>query len=112
MSRLALVLTIVALLTPATAAAGVHLLGITPSVHRGGYVSLQVITYVTATCSVRVHHGTSRPLVDPALGPKQNHLLGALQWRWRMGTRAARGRWTVDVSCGRTGSLRTSFVVL
>ena len=112
MVRLALLMATLVLLVPAGAAAGVHLLGITPSVHRGGSVRLSVITYVTVTCSIRVHHGTSKPLVAAGLVPKQNHLLGALQWGWRMPRTAARGRWTVDLRCGSEGSLRTSFVVV
>lgn len=111
MKRLALVLTVLAAALAPVAAAGVHLVSITPSVHRGGYVTLQVITYETVVCSVRVHHGASAPLVDPALAPRSNHLLGHLGWRWRMPARAALGRWTVDVACGSQGRLRTSFVV-
>ena len=113
MRRLVVLVSLVTLLVVApVATAGVYLVGITPSVHRGGYVTLAVDTIVTVRCSVRVHHGSDKPLVDPALAARQNHQLGALRWRWRMPVHSARGRWSVEVVCGSAGRLHTTFAVL
>jgi hypothetical protein len=112
MLRLAVIAAAAALILAGTASATVRLVSITPTVKRGSYVTLVVITYETARCTPHVRHGTSRPLVDPALASRVNHLLGALTWRWRMSRRAARGRWSVDVTCIGAGSLHTSFVVV
>jgi hypothetical protein len=110
--RLAVLAAVIALAVPASAAASVHLVSITPSVHRGGYVTLQVLTVFTVRCTIRVHHGTARPLTGPALAAKSNHDLGNVRWRWRMPAHAALGRWSVDLSCGTAGTLHTTFTVI
>jgi hypothetical protein len=108
---LALAVIAVALAVPGAGSASVHLVSITPSVHRGGYVTLQVITVFAVRCTIRVHHGTGRPLAGPAFAAKSNHDLGNLRWRWPMPARAATGRWSVDLACGSAGTLHTTFAV-
>ena len=55
---------------------------------------------------------TSRPpLVTGGLGIKGTLFAGIVQWRWKMSSNAVHGRWTIDISCGTAGSLRTSFLV-
>jgi len=34
-----------------------------------------------------------------------------VSWTWKVGARTTPGRWPIVVSCGRAGTLRTSFVV-
>ena len=51
------------------------------------------------------------PLVTEGLGTKGTLFAGIVQWRWKMSSNAVHGRWTIDISCGTAGSLRTSFLV-
>ena len=110
-SVLVLSLLFVALALPAAASAKVQLLHVTSPVKRGGYASITVNTFTLATCSLRVHYGSRAPISAPGLYTKHSLFTGALQWRWQMSTSATRGRWTIDVSCGAKGSLRTTFLV-
>lgn len=112
--RLAALLTIVVALglaAPLTALGAIHLISITPSVHRGGYVTLSVSGVPFGSgCSIRVHMGLRR-LIAPGLYGKGSSFL-LIHWRWRVPLRSARGRWIVDVTCDHGGgSLRTSYLV-
>src|SRR5437764_253330 len=101
----------VALTVPAPALATVQLINVTSSVRAGGNASVSVTTHTIAHCSIRVHYGSRPALVTAALGPKGTLYGGIVQWRWTMSSHATRGRWTIDISCGAAGSLRTSFLV-
>jgi hypothetical protein len=110
-SALLVFLTVVALSLPAAASAKVQLLHVTSPVKRGAYASITVNTFTLATCSIRVRYGSRAPINAPGLYTKHSLFTGAVQWRWQMSPTATLGRWTIDVSCGAKGSLRTTFVV-
>lgn len=100
-----------ALIVTAPAVASVQLINVTSPVRAGGYASVSVTTHTIAHCSIRVHYGSRRPLVAGGLGSKGTLFGGIVQWRWKMSSTATHGRWTIDISCGTAGSLRTSFLV-
>lgn len=60
-----------------------------------------------ATCSITVYY-KSGPSVAAGLYPKRG---SRISWTWKVGTRTTPGRWSIVVSCGSAGTLRTSFVV-
>jgi hypothetical protein len=81
-------------------------------VHRGSYASITVRAGSHTFCSIKVHYGSRAPIAAAGLGAKGGALYtGTIQWRWLMSARSTRGRWTIDVSCGAGGSLRTTFLV-
>lgn len=106
----ALVVLLLGLTAASTAAAAIRLISVTSPVRAGGSVTLIVRATTTSPCSIRVHFGSRRPIIDAGLYPRAP-LFSVLHWTWKMPARAARGRWSVDVSCGAVGSLRTSLVV-
>jgi len=110
-SAIIVVLVLFALALPAAASAKIQLLGVTSPVRHGGYASIQIRAYTRATCSIRVHYGSRAPIKAAGLGVKSTFFAGIVGWRWLMSPSATRGRWTIDVSCGANGSLRTTFLV-
>ena len=62
-----------------------------------------------ARCSITVNY-KSGPSHAAGLYPKRS-TGGRVSWTWKVGTRTTPGRWSIVVSCGRAGSLHTSFVV-
>ncbi len=100
-----------AVIAPAPALATVQLINVTSPVRAGGSASVSVTTHTHAVCSIRVHYGSRPPLVTGGLGIKGTLFAGIVQWRWKMSSNAVHGRWTIDISCGTAGSLRTSFLV-
>jgi len=111
LATLLLALIAIGLAGPVSSLAAVHLISITPSVHRGGYVTLTVSGVPFGTgCNIHVHMG-ERPLLAAGLDGKSSSFL-LIHWRWRVPLHSARGRWSVDVTCNNGGgSLHTSYVV-
>jgi hypothetical protein len=102
---------LIALAFPAAASANVRLVSVSSAVKAGSLAQVTVMTFVHAQCTIKVHFGAKPPLAVPGLGGKGTLFGGVVQWRWKMPTNAARGRWTIDVSCGTAGKLRTYFSV-
>lgn len=103
------VLLTAALAAPSTAVAKVRLVKVTSPVGAGSYATLTASVRPNATCSITVYY-KSGPSRAQGLSPKRS-VGGRIGWRWKVGTRTTPGRWPIVVSCGRAGSLRTSFVV-
>ncbi|HEX9415777.1 MAG TPA: hypothetical protein VF895_03625 [Gaiellaceae bacterium] len=109
--KLALVVTalIVLAVFPATASAKVRLASVTSPRSPGSHAALVAKVSTNATCSITVLYksGASRA---QGLYPKRTVGL-RVSWTWMVGTRTTPGRWPIIVSCGRAGTLQTSFVV-
>lgn len=110
-SMVVVCLGVLALLLPTAAAANPVLVHVTSPVPRGSYGSITVRSGSHAVCSIRVHFGSRAPINPGGLSPKGGLFAGIVQWRWKMPATATRGRWTIDVSCGSLGALRTTFLV-
>jgi hypothetical protein len=106
---LALVVLLVGLSVVSSAAAAVRLTSITSPVRAGGTVTLVARAVTASPCAIRIHFGSRPPLTGVA--GSRRPIFTVLRWTWQMPARAARGRWSVDVTCGAAGSLHTSFVV-
>jgi hypothetical protein len=98
-----------ALAAPSTAVAKVRLVKVTSPVGAGSYAVLTAAVSPNARCSITVSY-KSGPSRARGLAPKRS-VGGRVSWSWKVGTRTTSGRWPILVSCGRAGSLRTSFVV-
>jgi hypothetical protein len=109
--RLLLVLASVAtvLIVAAPAAARVRLVSLTSPTYPGAYATLTAGVSPSATCSITVHY-KSGPSGARGLYPKRT-VGGRVSWTWKVGTNTTPGRWGITVSCGRAGTLNTSFVV-
>jgi micrococcal nuclease len=59
------------------------------------------------TCSITVNY-KSGPSQGAGLYPQRGI---RITWTWTVGSRTTPGRWPIVVSCARSGSIRTSFVV-
>ena len=96
------------LVSAAPAAASVRLVAVTSPASPGSYATLSAQVTPTATCSITVYYksGPSR-----AQGVKHLRRGGRVSWTWKVGTRTTPGRWRITVTCGRAGTLNTSFVV-
>lgn len=106
---LLVLLTIAALALPSSAAARVRAVHLTSPINHGAYATLSVSVMPQATCSITVNY-KSGPSHAAGLYSKRS-INGRVSWTWKVGTRTTPGRWGIDVSCGRAGSLHTSFVV-
>lgn len=104
---LMLVLTAAVLATASVADGGIRKLSITSPISRGDYARLTVSS--SARCSIAVIY-KSGASVAKGLYPKSPSG-GRITWSWKVGTNTTPGRWPIIVSCGRAGTLRTSFVV-
>ena len=110
MRRLILVLAAVALFAmPSAAAARVRIERVSPAVRAGSYANLTVVVSQKATCSITVFNYQSGPSHAAGLYPKTS-VGGRVSWVWRVDTRTTPRRWSIDIYCGRAGSLHTSFV--
>jgi hypothetical protein len=98
----------IALVAAAPAAARVRLVALTSPTYPGAYATLTAQVSPTATCSIRVYYRTT---VSHAKGLRPLRRGGRVSWTWKVGTRTTPGHWPIVVSCGRAGTLRTSFVV-
>ena len=101
-----------ALVVVAPSSASVRLVGISPQpAYRGNPVTLTAhVSSSRVTCSIVVEY-KSGPSRAKGLYPKRpDH--GRVAWTWLVGTRTTPGRWPIVVSCGRAGTLRTSFRVV
>jgi hypothetical protein len=98
---------ILVLLLPAAASARVRLARVTSPISHGSYAALTVVVSPAATCAIAVYY-KSGPSHAAGLYPKRG---ARISWTWKVGTRTTPGRWPIIVSCGASGSLRTSFVV-
>jgi micrococcal nuclease len=96
------------LVAAAPAAARVRLISLTSPTYPGAYATLTARVSPTATCSIRVYYKTT---VSHAKGLIPLRRGGRVSWTWKVGTRTTPGRWPIVVSCGRAGTLNTSFVV-
>jgi len=102
--------TAVLLATAAPAAASVRLIGVTSPASPGSYATLAARVAPSATCSIVVNY-KSGPSHAQGLYAKRPSGTGRVSWTWMVGTRTTPGRWGIVVSCGRAGTLNTSFVV-
>jgi hypothetical protein len=99
-----------ALALPASAAASVKVITLTPSVHPGGSMAVAVLVIPGSPCSIRVHYGSRPPIVASGLYTK-GPLFQTIHWNWKMPARALRGRWAIDLACGGAGTLHATFLV-
>jgi hypothetical protein len=95
---------------PVAATAKVRLVSVTSPISAGSYATLTAaVRPARVTCSISVYY-KSGPSEAAGLYSKRP-ARGRVSWTWKVGTRTTPGRWPIVVSCGRAGSLRTSFVV-
>ena len=89
-----------------------RLVGISPQpAYRGNPVTLTArVSSSRVRCSITVYY-KSGPSRAQGLYPKRP-VHGRVGWTWLVGTRTTPGRWPILVSCGRAGTLRTSFRVV
>jgi hypothetical protein len=107
-SLIAILATCFILTASATAAStSVRLVRITSPINHGAYASLTVSVAPAQTCSITVYY-KSGPSSAQGLYPQRG---SRITWTWKVGTRTTPGRWPIVVSCGKAGTLRTSFVV-
>ena len=101
-----------ALVVAAPSYSSVRLVGISPQpAHRGNPVTLTArVSSSRVRCSITVYY-KSGPSEAQGLYPKRP-VHGRVSWTWLVGTRTTPGRWPIFVSCGRAGTLRTSFRVV
>jgi hypothetical protein len=100
-----------ALVVAAPSSGSVRLVGISPQpAHRGNPVTLTARVPSARVCSITVYY-KSGPSEARGLYPKRP-VRGRVSWTWLVGTRTTPGRWPIFVSCGRAGTLRTSFRVV
>jgi hypothetical protein len=104
-----IVVVVVGLALPASAAASVRLVSVTSPIGAGSYARLTVAVSPARTCSITVYY-KSGPSHAQGLDPRRPSA-GRVSWTWKVGTRTTPGRWPIVVSCGSAGTLRTSFVV-
>jgi hypothetical protein len=97
-----------ALVLPATAHARVKLVRVSSS-YPGDYATLTAAVSPARRCSIIVYY-KSGPSRAQGLYPKTPRA-GRVSWTWKVGTNTTPGRWTITVSCGSAGTLRTSFLV-
>jgi hypothetical protein len=100
---------IVLALLPATASAKVKLVSVTSPASPGSYATLTARVSPSASCSITIYY-KSGPSHAQGLYRKRPSA-GRLSWTWMVGTRTTAGRWPITVSCGRAGTLNTSFRV-
>ena len=101
-----------ALAVAAPSSASVRLVGISPQpAYRGNPVTLTArVSTSRVRCSITVYYKSGSSEAQ-GLYPKRP-VRGRVSWTWLVGTRTTPGRWPIFVSCGRAGTLRTSFRVL
>jgi len=97
-----------ALVLPAAAEARVKLIRVSSS-YPGDYATLTAAVSPARRCSIIVSY-KSGPSHAQGLYSKTPRA-GRVSWTWKVGTNTTRGRWTITVSCGSAGTLRTSFLV-
>jgi hypothetical protein len=88
------------------------LLEVSSTVARGGQARLVAVVFPDrARCTIAVDskNGATQP---QGVDPKWPAPGGRLAWTWKVGARAALGRWLIRVDCGRLGSLRTHFRIV
>jgi hypothetical protein len=86
---------------------GVRLVQVTSPVSAGSEASVTVAVSPAQTCSITVNYksGFSQAAgLYPQRGTR-------ITWTWTVGSRTTPGRWPIVVSCTRSGSIQTSFVV-
>ena len=98
----------VLLVAAAPAAARVRLVSLTSPTYPGAYASLTARVSPTATCSIAVYYTSGRSRAKGLIPLRRG---GRVSWTWKVGTNTTPGRWPIVVSCGRAGTLTTSFVV-
>ena len=95
---------------PTVAAAKVRLVHVTSPVSAGSYATLKAkISRNHATCSITVYYKSGPSEAEGLYSKRTRHR--RVSWTWKVGTRTTPGRWPIVVSCGRAGTLHTSFVV-
>lgn len=101
------VVAITAVTAAAAASAKVRLVSITSPVATGSMATLTVAVSPGRRCSIAVYYSTTASHAQ-GLSPKSGN---RITWTWKVGSRTKPGRWPIVVSCGSSGTLRTSFVV-
>jgi micrococcal nuclease len=99
----------ISLVIPTSALARVRLVSMTSPVSAGSDATLTVSVSPARKCSIEIAYKT-RKSEAKGLHPKQPHN-GRVSWTWKVGTNTTKGRWTIVVSCGSAGTLKTSFLV-
>ena len=97
------------LVAAAPAGGSVRLVSVTSPASPGTYATLTARVSPSASCSITVHY-LSGPSRARGLYPKRPNG-GRVTWAWMVGTRTTPGCWPIIVSCGRAGTLNTSFAV-
>jgi hypothetical protein len=87
----------------------VKLLSVTSPISAGSDATTAVAVPTGTACSIVVTY-KSGPSSAAGLYT-QRARNGRISWTWLVGTRTTPGRWPIDVSCGASGSLHTSFLV-
>ena len=91
---------------PSTAA--VRQVALTAKVKTSDRASLTVSVSPRARCTIKVVYDTTVSRAE-GLGAKTGT---KITWSWRVGSTTNSGRWPITVSCGKSGSLKTSFRVV
>jgi micrococcal nuclease len=104
---LLLLLATLALVAPTAAQSAVRLAEVTSPIAPGKRATVTVVVSPAARCQIAVLYKS---------GPSQARGLQAksgarISWTWTVGTNTTKGRWPIVVNCGRSGTLRTAFVV-
>lgn len=109
--RRALILAVafVALGLTGAASADVRTVHVISPIRHGADETLTVSVSPSATCSIVVNY-KSGPSHAQGLYAKTS-VDHRISWTWMVGTNTTPGRWGIVVSCGRAGTLHTSFVV-
>jgi hypothetical protein len=85
----------------------IPLVQVTSPVSAGSEASVTVAVSPAQTCSITVNY-KSGPSQSAGLDPQRGT---RITWTWTVGTNTTPGRWPILVSCARSGSIQTSFVV-
>jgi micrococcal nuclease len=97
----------VALASNASAASWTTRITNSPSAHPGQYVTANVTTHPSASCSITVNY-YSGPSQAKGLYSKRASTSGRVSWTWMVGTRTYAGNWPVRVSCSWGGVTQTA----
>jgi hypothetical protein len=85
--------------SPSPSALGVTFLNAPLAARRGQTVTLRVQTAPGARCATTVGYPDA-----PALDPTRSDGAGNVSWTWHVSSRAQRGSWPIQTTCGRAAS--------
>jgi hypothetical protein len=100
----------VSAMAPTAASAKVGLVSVTSPISHGSYATLTArVKPSRVKCSITVYYKSGASTAQGLYSKRPSH--GRVSWTWMVGTRTTPGRWPITVSCGRAGTLQTSFRV-